>query len=331
MINIIAVNIKQGGGLILLDLLILNLINYKCKATIHVDHTIDFTKYEFNDFVEFKYYNNFLSKFIVFGKSLPNALYFGNIPPYFSRAKNKYLYFHNAFYTKTYRYLLKNRYYKFLLHKIYISFFKKNVNSVFVQTNTTLKSFKKEFRVVPELFPFFEDLTYHDNKKKSLVYNFSYISLPNPNKNLDVFLDSLIILNDKIKTKIKIVLTVPNYNLNLINKIRKLDDTNIKIINLGEVSKEKIMEILNNTETLVFPSLIETFGLPLVEACQLGAFVICSDLPYAYDVIIPSATFNPYSKYDIAETMFMSLETRLKKPKILIENKIEELINKLKK
>lgn len=330
MINIIAVNIKQGGGLILLKLLITRLINDKQKATIHVDQNIDFNEYKLNNIVEFKYYNNILSKFIMFGKSIPNALYFGNIPPFFTRAKNKNLYIQNAFYTKTFRYLLYNRHYKLFLHKIYITLFIKNVNLVFVQTNTILKSIKKEFGVVPELMPYFEDLSIYANNKKSKIYDFSYISLPNANKNFELFLDSLVLLNIKLKRKIKIVLTIPNHNINLIKKIIKLDDTNIKIINLGTVSKEKVIDILNSTETLVFPSLIETFGLPLVEACQLGTFVICSDLPYTYDVIIPSATFDPYSKDDIANTMFMSLETRLKKPKIIIENKIEELIKKLK-
>lgn len=89
MINIIAVNIKQGGGLILLKLLITRLINQKQKAMIHVDQNINFNEYQLNNVVEFKYYNNFLSKFIVFGKSIPNALYFGNIPPFFTRTKNK--------------------------------------------------------------------------------------------------------------------------------------------------------------------------------------------------------------------------------------------------
>lgn len=329
MINIIAVNIKQGGGLTLLKLLITKLINQKQKATIHVDQNIDFKEYKLNNIVELKYYNNFLSKLFLFGKSIPNALYFGNIPPFFTKAKNKTLYYHHPYYTKTYKYLFKKGYYKYICFKIYIFFFIKNVDKVFVQTNSILESFNEEFEVVPELMPFFDDLSIYANNKKSKIYDFSYISLPNPNKNFNFFLDSLVILNTKLNRKIKIVLTIPNDNFTLIKKIKNLDNSNIEIINLGKISKEKVIEVLNSTETLIFPSLIETFGLPLVEACQLGAFVICSDLPYTYDVIIPSAVFDPYSKEDIANTMFMSLETRLNKPKIIIENKIEEIIKKL--
>ena len=330
MINIIAVNIKQGGGLILLKLLIHRLNNDNQQATLHVDNNIDFKEFEFSNVIKFKFYDNFLTKMLLFGKSKQNSLYFGNIPPFFNRAKNKSLYFHHPFYSKSYKYLFKNGFYKFVLYKTYVSIFISNVDSVFVQTNTLLESVKKEFGVIPELMHYFEDLSVYANDSKNKVYDFSYISLPNPNKNFELFLDSLILLNLKLKRKIKIILTIPNENFFLIKKIKKLDNTNIEIINIGKVSKQKIIEVLNCTETLVFPSLIETFGLPLVEACQLGTFVICSDLPYIRDVIVPSATFDPYSKNDIANTMFMSLEKKLKRPKIIIKNQIDLLIKKIK-
>ncbi len=112
-------------------------------------------------------------------------------------------------------------------------------------------------------------------------------------------------------------------------KIKKFRDTNIDILNIGNVAKKEVIEVLKATGTLVFPSPIGTFGLPLIEGCQLGTFVICSDLPYAYDVLIPSATFDPYSEEDIANKMLMSLEGKLKKPQIIIEDKLDELIERL--
>lgn len=329
MINVIAVNIKQGGGLILLKLLIKRLICENQKATIHIDQSMDFTEFKINENIEFKYYNKFLSKFMLFGQSKQNALYFGNIPPFFNNEENKSLYFHHPFYSKSYKFLFKNGFYKFILFKIYVSMFIRNVDVVFVQTNTLLESVKKEFGVNPELMPYFEDLSIYSNDRKKKIYDFSYISLPNANKNFDLFLDSLILLNRMLKRKIKIILTIPNENSILIEKIKKLDDTNIEIVNIGRVSKQRVIEVLNSTQTLVFPSLIETFGLPLVEACQLGTFVVCSDLPYVYDVIVPSATFDAYSKEDIANTMLKSLEKKLTKPKIIVENKIEELIKNI--
>jgi hypothetical protein len=89
---------------------------------------------------------------------------------------------------------------------------------------------------------------------------------------------------------------------------------------------KNVIEVLNKTKTLVFPSLDETFGLPLVEACQLNTFIISANLPYVYDVINPSITFDPYSKEDIADKMYMALYRELKSPEIVIKNDINKLI-----
>ncbi len=70
MINIISVNIKQGGGLILLKLLITSLINKKLKITLHVDSKIGLDNFKDNNFVKLKLYKNFISKVLVFGKKL---------------------------------------------------------------------------------------------------------------------------------------------------------------------------------------------------------------------------------------------------------------------
>jgi len=326
MINIIAVNIKQGGGLILLKLLITSLINKKLEVTLHVDSKIGLDNFNNNNFVKLKLYKNFISKVFVFGKSHNNALYFGNIPPFFTKSRNSFLYLHNPFYTMSFNYLLSRRHWKFIIYKIYVIIFIKNVKSVFVQTENYRRSVKKELKADSELMPFFEDLTKYVIKNENKTYDFAYISLPNPNKNFELFFDSLKLLNLKLINEIKIVLTIPENEIKLNKKIKEFDNTNINIINIGKVSMKTVIEVLNKTKTLVFPSLDETFGLPLVEACQLNTFVISANLPYVYDVINPSLTFDPYSKEDIADKMYMALQRELKSPEIVIKNNVNKLI-----
>ena len=48
---------------------------------------------------------------------------------------------------------------------------------------------------------------------------------------------------------------------------------------LGDCSDEAMMGHLANARALLFPSLVEGYGLPLVEALQVGTPVIASDLP----------------------------------------------------
>lgn len=55
---------------------------------------------------------------------------------------------------------------------------------------------------------------------------------------------------------------------------------------LGHVRKEKMMQIYQKSDVLIFPSLADGFGLSVIEALQSGVFVICSDSTGAKDLII---------------------------------------------
>lgn len=50
---------------------------------------------------------------------------------------------------------------------------------------------------------------------------------------------------------------------------------------LGSLLPEQIIELYSATDALIFPSLEESFGLPLVEAMFLGLPILCSDRPYS--------------------------------------------------
>ncbi|MGL5129727.1 MAG: glycosyltransferase [Aeromonas popoffii] len=54
---------------------------------------------------------------------------------------------------------------------------------------------------------------------------------------------------------------------------------------LGVVSYKQVFDHYIDADAVLFPSYIETFGLPLAEAGILGKKIICSDLPYARDVL----------------------------------------------
>lgn len=66
---------------------------------------------------------------------------------------------------------------------------------------------------------------------------------------------------------------------------------------LGRVSQENLDFLYSNADALVFPSYIETFGLPLTEAASAGIPVIAADLDYAKEVLngYEGATFVEYN------------------------------------
>jgi glycosyltransferase involved in cell wall biosynthesis len=67
-----------------------------------------------------------------------------------------------------------------------------------------------------------------------------------------------------------------------------------KIIFSGFVSETEKQNLIKNAEALIFPSLYEGFGLPIVEANALKTPLICSDIPSFREVAGESALFfNP--------------------------------------
>ena len=52
--------------------------------------------------------------------------------------------------------------------------------------------------------------------------------------------------------------------------------------NVGRLDYVACMAAYQETDALFFPSLLESYGLPLVEAMTLGLPVVCSDLAYAH-------------------------------------------------
>jgi glycosyltransferase involved in cell wall biosynthesis len=56
--------------------------------------------------------------------------------------------------------------------------------------------------------------------------------------------------------------------------------------------------------SLIFPSYIETFGYPLIEAAQMGAIVLAADCPYAHEVLCGYDNvyyFDPFKPEALAE------------------------------
>lgn len=73
---------------------------------------------------------------------------------------------------------------------------------------------------------------------------------------------------------------------------------------LGVLPQDKLISMYVQCHAVVFPSYIETFGLPLSEAASLGKKVLCADLPYSRDVLekYDGALFiDPFNELDWAE------------------------------
>jgi glycosyltransferase involved in cell wall biosynthesis len=76
------------------------------------------------------------------------------------------------------------------------------------------------------------------------------------------------------------------------------------VINAGYLKDGELKALYKNACALIFPSLYEGFGLPLLEAMACGCPVLCSDIPTSHEVCSHAALyFDPYSPADLGDKM----------------------------
>ena len=69
-------------------------------------------------------------------------------------------------------------------------------------------------------------------------------------------------------------------------------------------------------KTLVFPSYIESYGLPLAEARKCGALILASDTPFSKEILRGYKNayfFNPFAPDELADFMQGIIEGKIKK------------------
>lgn len=76
----------------------------------------------------------------------------------------------------------------------------------------------------------------------------------------------------------------------------------------------------------IYPSLIESFGLGLVEAAEAGCAVIAAERPYVRSVIVPHATFEPTSVDAIAAAVRRTCGQAATASTVIVPNRINDLV-----
>lgn len=86
---------------------------------------------------------------------------------------------------------------------------------------------------------------------------------------------------------------------------RKYDDPYGNIVWSGRIERAEVLKEYTKG-TLLFPSYIETFGVPLAEARQMKTLVLASDCPFSHEVLEGynnAYYFNPFSPAELADLM----------------------------
>ena len=218
--------------------------------------------------------------------------------------------------------LLKN-----LIKKQYIKSKNKKNYSWIVQTKLMKIKLEKFLNIKNEKIKIFPIIDFQEyispiKKKNKFVYVSNFSNHKNHFKLFKAFKDACREKSYDIELNLTIDKKIYNKSFYYTSKKPK----NLKIINHGIISTSQVREIYNSSEFLIFPSLNESLGMPLIEAIFNGCKVLAPNLNYVGQVIIPSLTFDPYSVSSISESIQYAVENNIKNSEIIIENKIDTFV-----
>jgi len=84
-----------------------------------------------------------------------------------------------------------------------------------------------------------------------------------------------------------------------------------KVRNIGRLSPQECISYYQNVDALFFPSVAESYGLPLVEAMIAGLPILCADLPYAHWMCGDEAIYFDPEDVESAAESIRELQDRL--------------------
>jgi hypothetical protein len=301
-----AFNIHGGGGFVLLSALFKNnniqkfILDSRIKNRIKKNKKYFFIKKKIFDRLIYFHSN-------IKNKNASHLICFNNLPPII-KPKLKVILFIQTFY-----FFANILNYKFNLYTTLRIYFEKiwfrlgiaNVDEIWIQTPTMKKRLKKhlkklnlENRIIVKIMPLTDQKLLNILKSKKKIghksinrNNFFYPADSAGHKNHERLISAF----SKINKPFKLFLTIDNdsfekYMMNIDYKDQK------KFINLNTLPRDEVLSLFKNKiGALIFPSLDESFGIPLIEACLYKKNILVSNKNYAHDLIQNAIYFNPES------------------------------------
>ncbi len=171
-----------------------------------------------------------------------------------------------------------------------------------------------------------EQKTFNTNE---LGKYFVYVGNAYPHKNLERLIKSIALLNKDIKEKIILAISSSrNVFTDRLKLLAQKNEVSEYVRLLGYVPDGELFSLYSKSVGFVYPTLIEGFGLPGLEAMASGTPVIASDIPVLKEVYEDNAEyFNPLNIDSMALSMKKTLSLSQEKRQRII-NKAKEFIKK---
>lgn len=195
--------------------------------------------------------------------------------------------------------------YQYLIGTL-IDFSVRKADKVIVQTEWMKEAVAKKTGIsidkIKKVLPDIPDLTKYRKEGEWKNNQFFFPSGEILYKNHECIIKAAAILNKRGIYDFKIHFTLKG--LSDVTK-RTYSDEYKNIVWSGRVSREEVIKEYNEA-TLIFPSYIETFGVPLAEARQMHTLILASDTPFCHEVLSGYENvrfFNPFNENELADLM----------------------------
>ena len=176
-------------------------------------------------------------------------------------------------------------------------------------SQTTKKEIMDHFHISPDKITVtYEGIERAKSEGKRLVKDpyFLYVGNVYPHKNAETLISAFRRMNGNVKL---VFVGKEDYFYKRLKKT--VADLSDRVIFFGQASDGELADLYHHAIALVFPSLMEGFGLPALEALANGCPVICSDIPVFHEIVGEYAMyFNPNNTEDLHQKLEQVFKTR---------------------
>lgn len=178
---------------------------------------------------------------------------------------------------------------QFVFCNLYSLFYRINIRSnraVIVQQDWLRKEFKRRFGVKEVIVAHpIDKIIQPPAMEHRDISTFVYPSLSRTFKNFELIGEAARILEREPDWKGRIILTLDPHETRLSRYLFRRYGNIRGVEFIGRQDRLAMARLYSTMDCLLFPSRLETWGLPITETKELGKPIIAADLPYAHETI----------------------------------------------
>ena len=326
-----APNVHSGGGGVLLEAILENLPPHT-KIIVQVDSRFSYLNVENLDLTIRSISPTILSRFFAEVWLIRNIkhddmiLCFGNLPPLFKISGRVALYLQNKLLVdgsnlKGFSRAVKSR---IFLERLWLQICLNHCDEIIVQTKSMLTLVKSKFhsKIPIRQLPFYNNC--HNTivlleRKIGRECDFIYVASGDPHKNHGKLIEAWKVLaSDGVFPLLRLTIDLGLHPKLLFQLKTAVEVYGARIECIGSLSRDQVFNELQKSRALIYPSLNESFGIPMLEARQMGLGILAPELDYVRDILDPDETFNAGSAISIARSVKRYLQIHESRQTVLM-------------